>query len=208
MSDVERKNRSRGNKTEIIHKEWNMKENIWLWRDIFAASSLLKQRLDINNNERSGKNENVLVPDVCVARSSVPAWWTIHPHTIFVLFISTHLVTTRPEPICRSNSQIPGKVWWHSEDILMWLLAQHSTSERGTDVQPITKPKPAPRRYRFQVGNDIGTMCTQIRWVLMNFIFFDEFHINRVSNRGLGDKGTYPYLLSHMGYPSGSWLLF
>jgi len=29
---------------------------------------------------------------------------------IFVLFISTHLVTTRPEPICRSNSRISGKV--------------------------------------------------------------------------------------------------
>ena len=27
MSDVERKNRSRGNKTETIHKESNMKEN-------------------------------------------------------------------------------------------------------------------------------------------------------------------------------------
>ena len=29
---------------------------------------------------------------------------------IFVLFISTHLVTTRPEPICQSNSRISGKV--------------------------------------------------------------------------------------------------
>ena len=66
MSDVERKNRSRGNKTETIHKEWNMKENTWLWRDIFAAYSLRKQQLDISNNERSGKIENVLVPDVCV----------------------------------------------------------------------------------------------------------------------------------------------
>ena len=29
---------------------------------------------------------------------------------IFVLFISTYSGTTRPEPICRSNSRISGKV--------------------------------------------------------------------------------------------------
>ena len=29
---------------------------------------------------------------------------------IFVLFISTHLVTTRPQPICRCKSQISGQV--------------------------------------------------------------------------------------------------
>ena len=28
----------------------------------------------------------------------------------FVLFISTHFVTTSPEPICRSNSRVSGKV--------------------------------------------------------------------------------------------------
>ena len=38
---------------------------------------------------------------------------------IFVLFISTHLVTTRPEPICQSNSRISGKVFGHWEDTWM-----------------------------------------------------------------------------------------
>ena len=38
---------------------------------------------------------------------------------IFVLFISTHLVTTRPEPICRSNFRISGKVCGHLEDTWM-----------------------------------------------------------------------------------------
>ena len=38
---------------------------------------------------------------------------------IFVLFISTHLVTTRPEPICRSNSRISGKMFGHWEDTWM-----------------------------------------------------------------------------------------
>ena len=38
---------------------------------------------------------------------------------IFVLFISTHLVTTRPESICRSNARFSGKVFGHSEDTWM-----------------------------------------------------------------------------------------
>ena len=71
---------------------------------------------------------------------------------VFVLFINFHLVTTRPEPIYRSKSQISGHVWWHPEDAWVWLLAQHFTSKRGTDAEPITKPKPGLSRNRLRAS--------------------------------------------------------
>ena len=54
----------------------------------------------------------------------------------------------------------------------MRLLELRSTSERGTDVKPMTKPKSRPSRYRLRVGNDIGTMCVRTDSMSLN-----EFHL-------------------------------
>ena len=71
-----------------------------------------------------------------------------------------------------------------------------SGTDDPAETGPESEPAPGRKRHRNHVHTDSMSFN--------EFHFFDEFHLNRVSNRGLGDKGTYPYPLSHMGYPSGS----
>ena len=72
---------------------------------------------------------------------------------IFVLFISTHLVTARPEPICRSNSRI--------SHLAQWLERIRSPKNHADYIGHGTRwpTQPPSTHIRFQFRRDTLYRC-------------------------------------------------